>query len=238
MATLRLATFDIGRKNFAHCVEDVALDGERSIYAAEQKYKHLPKPRRRRVKGPVSSEMQDILDAVCRAGRTVRHGVVDLRADPESKRLDLPTRDNLYAYLASLRAVWATCDVIAIEQQYFSTYTPKGRKGPKTEANIDAIKLAECCYTWFRTNCPDAELFFYGSQFKTQILGAPQTLTKPQRKKWSVGKMWEILELRGESAVAEELAELKRAKKQKLDDIADCLVMAQALKFQKMVACW
>ena len=236
--TLRLATFDIGRKNFAHYVEDVALDGPTSILAVEETYARLPKDRRRRVKGPTSTEMAAVLRAVCRAGTTVHRGVTDLRADPANKKLDLPTRANLFAYLATLKPLWATCDVVAIEQQYFSTFTPKGRRGRKTEANIDAIKLAECCYSWFRIAFPALELLFYGAQFKTQILGAPPSLTYHQRKKWAVAKMEEILVQRGEAAVLAALHDLRRTRKQKLDDVADCVVMAQAFKFQRMVACW
>lgn len=236
-STLRLATFDVGKKNFAHYVEDVALAGPRSVFLVEEKYNTLPKARRRRVKGPVSPEMANVLEAVCLSGTTVHHGVVDLRADQTAKHLDLSTRDNLFVHLESLRALWDTCDVIAIEQQYFSTFTPKGRKGPKTEANIDAIKLAECCYAWFRLAYPDVEVMFYGAQFKTQILGAPDGLSKYQRKKWAVDKAKTVLALRGETGVLEQLHALKRVTKQKLDDVADCLVMAQALKFQRMVAC-
>ena len=85
---------------------------------------------------------------------------------------------------------------------------------------------------------PALELLLYGAQFKTQILGAPPSLTYYQRKKWAVAKMEDILALRGEGAVLAALHELRRTRKQKLDDVADCVVMAQAIKFQKMVACW
>ena len=46
------------------------------------------------------------------------------------------------------------------------------------------------------------------------------------------------MELRGEAAILNRLRQTNKKKRQKLDDIADCVVMAQAYKFQKMVACW
>ncbi len=235
---LRLVTFDVGRKNFAHHVEDVVLEGPEAIFALEKRYALLPGRLRRRVKGEMTPQISDLLDLVCKSGSTVHQDVVDLRADPEYKKLDLPTRDNLFSYLQKLSPIWTTCDLFVIEQQYFSTFTPKGRRGKKTEANIDAIKLGECCYAWFRLGYPQAEILFYGSQNKTQILGAPPSLSKYQRKKWAVDKMGELMELRGETAVLDRLRKKNKRKKQKLDDVADCVVMAQAYKFQKMVACW
>ncbi len=186
----------------------------------------------------MTSQISDLLRLVCKSGSTIHQDVVDLRADPECKKLDLPTRDNLFSYLQSLTPIWKSCDLFIIEQQYFSTFTPKGRRGKKTEANIDAIKLGECCYAWFRLKFPRAETLFYGSQNKTQILGAPRSLSKYQRKKWAIEKMGEIMELRGENAILNRLRKKNKKKKQKLGDVADCVVMAQAYKFQKMVACW
>jgi len=235
---LRLATFDIGRKNFAHHVEDVALEGKDAIFSLEKRYASLPRQLRRRVKGAMTPQISELLRLVCTSGTTVHQDVVDLRANPECKKLDLPTRNNLFTYLNRLFSLWQTCDLFIIEQQYFSTFTPKGRRGKKTEANIDAIKLGECCYAWFQIKFPLAEILFYGSQNKTQILGAPNSLSKYQRKKWAIGKMGELMELRGETKRLERLRQVKKRTRQKLDDVADCVVMAQAYKFQKMVACW
>ncbi len=235
---IRILSIDVGRKNFATYVEDITVEGADGIFALEEKYNALPKIKQRRALGSMTPEMQDILNAVCLTGATIHHAVVDLRADPTCKKLDLPTRAKLFDYLGSLHSLWKSCDIVIIEQQYFSTFTPKGRRGRKTEANVDAIKLGENCYAWFKIFFPAVELRFYGSQFKTQIMGAPGGLTKHQRKKWSITKMKEILELRRETHVLAALRDLKAKKKQKLDDVADCLVMTQAFKFQKMVACW
>ena len=211
---LRLATFDIGRKNFAHHIEDVTLEGPDAIFSLENRYGSLPRQQRRRVKGEMLPQISDLLRLVCISGSTVHQAVVDLRADPECKKLDLPTRDNLFSYLQSLSRMWRSCDIFVIEQQYFSTFTPKGRRGKKTEANIDAIKLGECCYAWFRIKFPRAETLFYGSQNKTQILGAPGSLSKYQRKKWAVEKMGAIMELRGETAILNRLRKTNKKKRQ------------------------
>ena len=62
---LRLATFDIGRKNFAHHVEDVALEGKGAIFSLEKRYASLPRQLRRRVKGEVSPQISELLHLVC-----------------------------------------------------------------------------------------------------------------------------------------------------------------------------
>lgn len=237
---LRIAAIDIGRKNFAHHVEDVLLTGSQGIFELEEDYARLPRLLKRRVGGPLSSEITALLDRVCQSGKTVHQDVVDLRADPTFKKLDLATRDNLFGYLQHLYSLWKTCDLVVIEQQYFSTFTPRGRRGKKTEANIDAIKLAECCYSWFRISFSpeELELVFYGAQNKTKILGAPPSLSKYQRKAWAISKLKQLLSSRNEGHVWSALLERKKKTKQKLDDIADCVVMTQAYKFQKMVALW
>lgn len=237
---LRIAAIDIGRKNFAHHVEDVLLTGSQGIFELEEDYARLPRSLKRRVGGPISDEITALLDRVCQSGKTVHQDVVDLRADPTIKKLDLATRDNLFGYLQRLNSLWKTCDLVVIEQQYFSTFTPRGRRGKKTEANIDAIKLAECCYSWFRIRFEpeELELVFYGAQNKTKILGAPPSLSKYQRKAWAISKLKQLLSSRDEGPVWSALLERKKKTKQKLDDIADCVVMTQAFKFQKMVALW
>ena len=114
---LRIAAIDIGRKNFAHHVEDVLLTGSQGIFELEEDYARLPRLLKRRVGGPLSSEITALLDRVCQSGKTVHQDVVDLRADPTFKKLDLATRDNLFGYLQHLYSLWKTCDLVVIEQQ-------------------------------------------------------------------------------------------------------------------------
>ena len=130
---------------------------------------------------------------------------------------------------------------------------------------MDAIKIAECVMTWFLTNYPDKEIMYFGSQNKTQILGAPYSMTKIQRKKWAEEKVREIYTLREDKSMID-LFNLKDTifrkrlnseekimeyinmyskdnskdvrEKQKLDDIGDVCIQCQAYKFKKFVACF
>ena len=120
-------------------------------------------------------------------------------------------------------------------------------------ANMDMIRLGEACYSWFIDHYyPGIDIGYFGSKYKTQILGAPQTITKIKRsgpnkgqevtekmkkydrKKWSVEKCFEILELRKDQDGIDLLGLTKRGK-QKLDDIADCVTMTQAFKYKELV---
>ena len=233
---IRCAAFDIGRKNFAHSIEDVPLFGPKGIFALEERYKKLSLAGRQRTKeGRKSEDLKTIIEAVLLCGETIHHDVINLcEDDPDAKRLSISARLALFSYLNSLRWLWTSCDLFIIEQQYFSTFT-RGR-AKRCEANIDAIKLAENVFAWFTLCYPKKKVEFYGARFKTRVLGAPGGLSKHYRKKWAVNKMFEIMKARGEEPPRAFFpAHSGRAKKRKLDDIADCVCMTQAYKFDRMV---
>ena len=109
--------------------------------------------------------------------------------------------------------MWSTCDIIVIEQQYFNTFSGR-RKKSGNGANIDAIKLAELTFGWFLDRFPNKEITYFGSQFKTQILGAPTDQNKLQRKKWSVEKGFEIYTLRDD----EEMVKIRKLRMKMLKE--------------------
>jgi hypothetical protein len=228
-----IASFDVGRKNFAQYVEKVPV---KKIRQLRSEYASLPYQERRRVKGYMSKCMEKILNDVTNCGERLEMGVYDLctTSDPDPP-YDMGTRWSLVRHLESFRHIWDQCDVFLIEQQYFSTFTPKGRKQKGTEANVKAIKVGEGVLMWFMIHYPDREVLYFGSQFKTQILGAPASLTKSQRKSWSIKKAKEIFEKRGDADALEQFRKTKKSG-QKLDDVSDALTQCQAYKFRCLVA--
>ncbi len=189
---LTLASFDIGKKNFAQYAERFSVN---KMLELEKKYKALPKKFQRRVKGSMNSDIDNILKEIYLDGQRIQIGVYDLREDKTSTKLDMATRRNLCKHLYKFKWVWDQCDIFVIEQQYFRTFgTGKRNKG--TEANVDAIKLAEATIMWLLDNYPSREILYFGSQYKTQILGAPWGQKKDERKKWAVNKAREIFEMR------------------------------------------
>lgn len=221
-----LASFDIGRVNFAFYIEEVNVKELMAI-------KNVPKTHRYNPDGTPTGKMQSLLDQVCMNGRTVLHKNLDLteNCDPKAK-LDPETYHNMIDALNEYKEYWDKCSAFVIEEQMSF--------GAKI--NKMAVKLGQHCYSYFT--------FLYGRQkhyiefrafYKTQILGAEKGISdkpyksgkpryvamkKPQRKKWSVQKATEILEGRDELAVLENLS--SKAKK---DDLADTLCQLQAFKY-------
>lgn len=228
---IRIASFDIGKKNFAFYVEDSLIS---VLEKLKEEYRSLPNKFQRRVKGPMNPMVNDILEKLFKGSKRITESVSDLRFDEESDNLDIETRKNLIEHLNFNKKLWETCDIFVIEQQYFNVFTGRGKKKSGNGANVDAIKLGEIVMTWFLINFPDKIIVSFGAQFKTQILGAPENLTKLQRKKWATEKAKEILSLRGDSEIEEIFKEYKY-RKQKIDDICDCIVECQAYKFRNLI---
>ncbi|MDB4769439.1 hypothetical protein OAG24_00590 [bacterium] len=195
---IRVASIDIGKKNFAQCIEESDL---KVIEKLQEKYHNLPKKLQRRVKGPFTDEIKEIFDELSACSKVTHFGVFDLRHDKESNNLDMETRRNIMKHLESYNNLWAECDLIIIEQQFFNAF---GRR-PKTNGkaaekaggvNVDAIKISELVLVWFSIFHPTIEIITYGSRFKTDILGSPSGLNKPKRKAWTIEKFKEMSTLR------------------------------------------
>jgi|GEM_PF-3667420 len=238
---IRIASFDIGKKNFAQYVE---------VMHRENIYNH-------RRFGSV-----DMIDDICAEGKCETLGVYDLRCSTSKREmLNIDTRRSLIKHLETFRSVWDTCDIFIIEQQYFRTFSSRKKK-KNTEANIDAIKIAECTMMWFLLNYPDRKVEFIGSMLKTQALNAPKKMTKVQRKKWAEDQALDIYASRYDNDLVglynlrvsssrirkydkkqllikpylgtkyEYLAKKIVNEHQKLDDISDACVQCQAYKIK------
>lgn len=263
--TIILASFDIGKKNFAQYVEECDV---KSLYSLRDRYRALPKTKQRRVKGKMNYDIAKILQEVCLCGTRIQTGVYDLRENKESDELDIGTRRNITRHLEKYTSLWNKCDGFIVEQQFFAKFNQIGGRGAKTQANIDAIKIAEGILFWFLSNYPTKEVMYFSSTFKTQMLGAPP-LKEKERKIWAIDKAKEIyIQRKDKDAVAlYELSTIVKGKrmnseekiqgyldrfpgkgediretgekviryKQKLCDISDALLQLQAFKYRSFV---
>lgn len=227
---VRIASFDIGQKNFAFYVEefDDHFLGGLSAY-----FYNLDKKSQKR-SAPLHANVVKILYNLCKRATCIDLGVFDIRRDKTTcKYLDIGTRLNMYELLESYRELWDTCDIIIVEKQYYNKFGNRGSEG-----NIKCVKLGECCMSWFLMNYgEEKQIQEFSATFKTQVLGAPKGLTKAQRKKWSIEKGRSILESRGDSDTIDYVDGAKNylGKRQKQDDVYDCLIMAQAFKMKYYV---
>ena len=233
-----IASFDIGKKNFAFCIEEV----DRSKLVRQKKKLDLLGKNRYNPDGTPGVGMKKILKAVCHNGKIVLFKNSDLTMNCAAVYLDPETFHNMIDLLDSYREYWDKCVAFVIEEQM----SFRGKKNPM------AVKLGQHCYSYF--------CFLYGrhkqiiefpSYHKTQVLGAAKikgratkngfrykAVDKPARKKWSIAKAKEVLDARGE---AESFLDATSGTvvtlwgKGKKDDLADTWCQLQAFKFLTFV---
>jgi hypothetical protein len=212
-----IASFDIGKKNFAFVIEDVDEDAYQKINDVTKKYKP---------DGTPTDEYSEILKQISTLSKVVLIKNIDLTVGCEKKYFDSKLYINMTDCLNSFKEYWEKCSVILIEQQM-----DFGR----TKRNPMARKLGQHCYSYFSIFYRDVKtLLEYPAYHKTQVLGAPKkfgTITKTykngktveikdNRKKWSVRFTTDVLERRQDKDSLEILQE-----KSKQDDMSDCILM-------------
>jgi hypothetical protein len=226
---IRVASFDIGKKNFAFLVEE--FDSNELL-----RIKNIPESKRYNPNGTATEDFQEVMDQVFSNGHIVLHQNLDLTENCDSKKtLDPETYHNMIEALDQYDEYWESCSVILIEEQMSF-----GKK-----INKMAMKLAQHCYSYFTIKYPRQHTIVeFPAYHKTQVLGAPKVEGKPyksgkirykameprDRKKWSVNKAIEILTGRAEIEILDEMTSVR-----KKDDLADVLVQLQSFKYKMYV---
>lgn len=204
---MRIATFDMGTRNFAFCVEQV--DDDPRVPRVKARFD---------VDGAPTDEYKQYLEhGVYNRGRLIELKCVDLEAlckqqGFSSVYLALVTVLNQYT------ALWDRVDVFLVEQQMAYGHH---------KSNIQALRLAQHTLTYFLTIYgPFRVIQEFASTHKTRVLGCTreQRKTHKQRKQFAVQLATAILERRNDP-----LYDLFR-RFPKQDDVSDCLLMAQAYK--------
>jgi hypothetical protein len=226
---VKVASFDIGKKNFAFYVEEFDRQDLKNITNIDIKQRY-------NLDGSPTPKMKEILERIYKNGRTILHKNVDLTKDCDPKKpLDTETYYNMIDVLDEHAEVWDECLCFVIEEQMSF-----GKKLNKT-----AVKLGQHCYSYFTFKYGRFKpVFEFHAYYKTQILGAPKeevdpcksgkrkfkTMEKGGRKKWAVTKLTEVLNLRGETEVLDTVKSVK-----KKDDLSDTLCQLQAWKYLALV---
>lgn len=218
-----IASFDIGKKNFAFCIEET---NRSELTKLNEK---LPdKKNRYNPDGTPTILMKEILDEVCHNGKIIFFKNSDLTMNCDSVYLDPETFHNMIDLLDTYREYWDKCIAFVIEEQM----NFKGKRNPM------AMRLGQHCYSYF--------CFLYGrhrqvinfpSYHKTHVLGAIKTksqkgryktMSKTDRKKWTVETAKRFLKERGDE---QDILNNKGKK----DDLADTWCQLQAMKFLTFV---
>lgn len=220
---LWIASFDIGKKNFAFYIEEF----NKSKLTQLPK---IPKERRYNNNGTTTQEFEEILNQVYTNGEKILFKVVDLTKNcKKTSYLDPETFYNMTEILDNYSEYWDQCDVFIIERQMSQA----------KQFNTMALKLGQHCWSYFSFKYTrNKQIIEFPAYYKTQILGAEKipkatktgkvtykAMDKPARKKWSVKMATSILTKRNDTETLSELSTVS-----KRDDLADVLCQLQAFK--------
>ena len=223
METIRIASIDIGKINFAFLIEEINIE--------RINLENIQKNQRYNIDGTVTTNFKKILDNVCINGTTILYKNSNITTGCiKGKYIEQKLFHNMNNLLDEYSNYFDTCSIIIIEKQMSF-----GKK-----INTMALKLGQNCMSYF--------IFKYGmfktiiefpAYYKTQILGCSKiiktnkkgvskyiSVDKTKRKKWSIEEAINILTLRNDIITLEHL---KTSKKK--DDLADVLTQLQAFKY-------
>ena len=230
-----IASFDIGKRNFAFCVEEVDLSVLSSI-------KKLPLSQRYNEDYTPSDQMKRDLNKVYLSGKIILLEKANLTGGND-KYYDAEYCHNMTEFLDRYISYWNRCSVFVIEQQMSF----------RGKINSMALKLGQHCFSYFAINYKRFKsIIEFPAYHKTNVLGAERSLVigknakrkwKPlgdkERKKWAITKAKEILYKRGDTdhlELYEDKPRKRGVRKMKLDDISDTIVELQAFKYLVYVA--
>ena len=224
MDNIWIASFDIGKKNFAFYIEEINLKELKDI-------NNIQKLKRYKADGTCTDEFEKIIRAVYMNGKRILLKNIDLTVGTDKKKyFDIELCHNLIDTLDKYQEYFDKVSYVVVEQQMSF-----GKK-----VNTMALKLGQHCESYF--------LFKYGrfkeviefpSYYKTQVLGAEKikkstktgkisykAVYKESRKKWSIEESSTILEEREDFHTLSEITSMKKS-----DDVSDVIVQLQAFKY-------
>jgi hypothetical protein len=234
-----IASFDIGKCNFAWHVQEIDR-------GALQQIKNVPLMHRYNPDGTTTTRMENILTEIYLNGETKSHVNKSLlKGCNSNKNLDPNIFFNLTELLDTYIHVWDRCYAFVIEEQMAF----------RGKINKTALRIAQHLYSYFCLKYGrGVKVFDFPAYHKTRVLGAAKIegrtkrgkvmyrkMDKPARKKWAVVKAIEILELRGEDNIVDDMRNSgdigKRGKrlKAKLDDYADCVIQSVSFMYLHFV---
>jgi hypothetical protein len=219
-----IASFDIGKKNFAFYIEEINLKELQEI-------KNIPKIKRYKIDGTCTDEFENIIKSVYMNGKKILIKNIDLTVGTDkNKYFDIELCHNLIDTLDNYAEYFDNVSYIVVEQQMSF-----GKK-----VNTMALKLGQHCESYF--------LFKYGrfkeviefpSYYKTQVLGSEKikkitktgktsykAIDKTKRKKWAIDEASMILAEREDFHTLSEITSIKKS-----DDVSDVIIQLQAFKY-------
>lgn len=222
---IQIASFDIGKLNFAFYIEEIDVSKFESI-------KNIPSTKRYNANGTPTEEFRNILDRVSKNGNKVLLKKYDLTTKDvdKDKYFDFNLCYNMVDVLNEYEEYWENVDLILVERQMSF----------RKKINTMALKLGQHCESYFINKYGrDIKIIEFEAYHKTQILGAEKILTTTKtgrksyknmtdyaRKKWAVEEAFSVLSIRDDYETMSEIGSIK-----KKDDLSDVIIQLQAFKY-------
>jgi len=222
---IQIASFDIGKLNFAFYIEEINLKEFENI-------KNISSLKRYNANGTPTEEFRNILDIVYKNGNKILLKKYDLTTKDvdKDKYFDFNLCYNMVEVLDEYEEYWENVDIIIVERQMSF----------RKKINTMALKLGQHCESYFINKYGrDIKIIEFEAYHKTQILGAEKILTTTKtgrktyknmgdyaRKKWAVEEAFSILSLRDDYETMSEIGSIK-----KKDDLSDVIIQLQAFKY-------
>ena len=220
-----IASFDIGKKNFAFYIEEMNISKLNTI-------KEISKEQRYNIDGTCRENFSKLLEEdIYKNGKKILLQNVDLtEGTDKDKYFDSDICYNLFDVMSEYEEYWEKVSYVIVEQQCSF----------RGKINTMALKLCQSTQSYFMMNFGrQLKVIEFPSYYKTQVLGAPQSETKTktgkikyktlgdrERKKWSVQEGFYILSLREDYETMGEIGLMK-----KRDDVNDVIIQLQAFKY-------
>ena len=224
-----LASFDIGKLNFAFYIEEFD-ESELS------KIENIEKSKRYNTDGTCSDDFSKLMEKVYLTGKKILLCNYDLTENTnKEKYYDKDICYNMNAVLDTYAEYFDDVSVVIVEQQMAF-----GKK-----VNTMALKLGQNCQSYFMFNYKKDELQIveFPAYHKTQVLGAKKdekttktgkktykVMGDKERKAWSVKEGFYLLALREDYETMSEINGMK-----KKDDVNDVILQLQAYKYLKYI---
>ena len=200
----QIAAIDPGKNNFAFTVMRFRMDVVSEISLPKKKDRYLGT-------GEPSPAFLQALNELWQCPFEIAAlENVKLVTDDKGTHVGNSTLCSLTRLLDAYTSLWDTCNVILIEKQM----------GFGKAHNTLGLRIAQHCLSYFLIRYDQfKDIIEYAAYNKTQVLGAPKGMSKPERKKWAVQQAKSILELKDERFLA------KWSTFKKKDDVSDCICM-------------
>ena len=219
---IHIASFDIGKLNFAFYIEEIDLSKFENI-------KNISSLKRYNINGTPTEEFRNILDNVYKNGKNILLRNYDLTEKDvdKDKYFDFNLCYNMVDVLDEYEEYWENVDIIIVERQMSF----------RKKINTMALKLGQHCESYFINKYGrDIKVIEFEAYHKTQILGAEKILTTSRksyknmsdyaRKKWAIEEAFSVLSLRDDYETMSEIGNIK-----KKDDLCDVIIQLQAFKY-------